>query len=272
MSENIYDRIQQALTWKRIISFNLVLFLVLIVPISIQLAQQDTENRSGAAGEVEPAPIIPPPNYPVNPPSIDRVSTFFGKAGDTIVILGANFGDYQWESKVFVGNTEAPKDAVVRWSNNIVEVKIPDGARTGQVWINSNNREAKWEGSLLLYDVARAAQIGMQKISSTNGKVYTVNASGVVRGMVEFAYVSEPFTITPLSGITVTSQTQSADSLGKKMKLVFETNPLQSTKTELFDYSYPGLGTIEIIRAEIFDASGKLLPIFSNPLAIKVTP
>ncbi len=272
MNENIYDRIQQSLTWKRIISFNLVLFLVLIVPISIQLAKQNTEFRSGAAGEVEPAAIIPPANYPVNPPSIDRVSTFFGKTGDTIVILGANFGDYQWESKVFVGNTEAPKDAVVRWSNNVIEVKIPDGARTGQVWINSNSREAKWEGSLLLYDVARAAQIGMQKVSATTGKVYTVNASGVVRGMIELAYVSEPLVIGPLNGLTITGQTQSTDSLGKKMKITFETAPLQSTKTELLDYSYPGLGTIEIIRAEVFDASGKLLPIFSNPLAIKVTP
>ncbi len=58
MTENIYERIHKALSWNRIIAFNLVLFLVLIVPISVRLAQQDTENRSSAAEE---APMVTPP-------------------------------------------------------------------------------------------------------------------------------------------------------------------------------------------------------------------
>lgn len=271
MSDNIYERIHKTLSWNRIAGFNLVLFLVLIIPISVNLAQQDTENRSSAAEE---APIVtPPPNYPVGNPKIDRVSTFFGKTGDTIIVLGSNFGDYQWGSKVYVGNTEAPKDGIVRWSSNVLEVKIPDGARTGQVWVVSNNKEARWEGSLLLYDVARAAQIGLQKLSGNTGKIYTVNATGATRGMIEIAYVSEPFVVTPADGINLTGQTPSADSLGKKMKVEFETAiPLSSTRTEIGEYSYPGLGAVEIIRAEIFDQSGKILSIFSDPLSIKVMP
>lgn len=270
MTDNIYERIHQALTWKRIIAFNLVLFMVLIIPISVRLAQEDTENRSSAAEE---APIvIPPPNYPASTPKIERVSTFFGKTGDTIIVLGANFGDYQWESKVFVGAIEAPKESIVRWSNNILEVKIPEGARTGAVWVTINQKEARWEGSLLLYDVARAAQIGLQKVSGTSGKIYTINATGAVRGMVELAYYSEPFIITAAPGITILEQVPSVDSLGKKLKVTFETATFSSVRTELADYSYPGIGAIEIIRAELFDGSGKLLSIFSNPLAIKVTP
>lgn len=270
MTDNIYERIHKALTWKRIIAFNLVLFLVLIIPISVRLAQEDTENRSSAAEE---APVvIPPPNYPTVNPKIERVSTFFGKIGDTIVVIGSNFGDYQWESKVFVGSIEAPKEAIVRWSNNILEVKIPEGARTGAVWVTINQKEARWDGSLLLYDAARAAQIGLQKISSTDGKIYIANATGVVRGMVELSYVSEPITLTGAPGITITGQIPSVDSLGKKMKITFETTALSSIRTELADYTYPGIGTIEIIRAELFDGSGKLLPAFSSPLAIKVTP
>jgi hypothetical protein len=132
MQDNIYERIHQALSWKRIISFNLVLFLVLIIPISVSLSQQDTELRSSAA--VEEVVVIPPPNYPPGTPKIDRVSTFFGKTGDTVVVLGTNFGDYQWGSRIFVGNVEAPKEAIARWSNTVLEVKIPDAARTGQVW------------------------------------------------------------------------------------------------------------------------------------------
>ena len=219
MADNIYERIHKTLTWKRIIAFNLVLFLVLIVPISVRLAQQDTEYRSSAA-EDEPI-IIPPPNYPAGDPKIDRVSAFFGKTGDTIVVLGTNFGDYQWESKVFVGNTEASKESIVRWSNNVLEVKIPETARTGGVWVVINNKESRWEGSLLLYDVARAAQIGFQKTTGTTGKIYTMNANGVVHGMIEISYISEPLLITPQPGITITEQVPSADSLGKKMRIKF---------------------------------------------------
>lgn len=271
MQENIYERIHRSLTWKRIVSFNMVLFLVLIIPISVSLSQQDTENRSSAAEE---APIvIPPANYPLGDPKIERVSTFFGKTGDTIVVLGTNFGDYQWESKVYVGNIEAPKAAVVRWSNNVLEVKIPDGARTGQVWVVTNNKEARWEGSLLLYDVARAAQIGLQKLTNNNGKIYVVNAGGAVRGMIEISYVSEPFTLISSAGMTITEQKPSVDSLGKKIKIVFDiSSPLTSSRTELAEYSYPGLGSVEILRAELYDSNGRLLPIFSDPLTIKVMP
>lgn len=271
MAENIYERIHRVLTWKRVIAFNVILFLVLIVPISVRLAQQDTENRSSAAEE---APIVtPPPNYPLGDPKIERVSTFFGKAGDTIVILGANFGDYQWASKVYVGNTLAPAESTVRWSNNILEIKIPTGARTGQVWVVTNGKEAKWEGSLLLYDVAHSAQVGLQKTSATSGKVYTLNAGGVTSGMVELAYVSEPFNVNGAPGINVTGQTLSNDSLGKKILIRFDSSsPLMSTRTDLVEYTFPGLGAVEIIRAELYDSSGKLLTIYSDPLAIKVTP
>ncbi len=270
MTDNIYERIHKTLSWKRIIAFNLVLFLVLIIPISVRLAQQDTENRSSAAEE---APMVtPPPNYPVAQPKIDRVNTFFGKTGDTVVVLGANFGDYQWGSKVYVGNVEAETDGVVRWSNTIIEVKIPAGARSGAVWVMVNSKEAKWDGNLVLYDVSRAAQIGFQKASSTNGKINTSNATGTLRGMVEISYVSEPLNITPANGVTITSQTPSSDSLGKKMKVNFETLQLNSSRTDLFEYSYPGLGNLEIIRAELYDGSGRLLSIYSDPLSIKVMP
>lgn len=270
MTENIYERIHKALSWKRIVAFNVVLFLVLIVPISVRLAQQDTENRSSAAEE---APVVtPPPNYPSDNPRIDRVSTFFGKTGDTVVVLGSNFGDYQWGSKVYVGNVEADKEGIVRWSNTIIEVKIPDAARSGAVWVNINSKEAKWDGKLVLYDVARAAQIGFQKLSSTNGKIYTINATGAAKGMVEISYVSEPLNIVAANGVIITNQTPSSDSLGKKMKISFDTLQLNSSRTDLFEYSYPGLGNLEIIRAELYDSTGRLLSIFSDPLSIKVMP
>jgi len=270
MPENIYERIHQTLSWKRIVGFNLILFLILIIPISVKLAQQDTENRSSAAEETPI--VIPPPNYPNALPKIDRVSTFFGKTGDTVVVLGSNFGDFQWGSKVHVGNVEAENDGVIRWSNTIIEVKIPAGARSGSVWVAVNKNEAKWDGNLLLYDVARAAQVGFQKLTSTSGKIYTSNATSATKGMIEISYVSEPLNITAVNGVIITSQIPLVDSLGKKMKINFEVIQLNSSKTELMDYSYPGLGPLEIIRAEFHDSNARMISIYSDPLLIKVMP
>ena len=58
MQENIFERIDRTLTWKKIIGFNLILFLVIIIPMSVRLAQEDTENRSSAAEEI---PMVIPP-------------------------------------------------------------------------------------------------------------------------------------------------------------------------------------------------------------------
>ncbi len=271
MRENIYERIHTALSWKRIVAFNVVLLLVLVVPISVRLAQEDTENRSSAAEEV---PIVtPPPNYPASLPRIERVSMFFGKVGDTIVIFGANFGDYQWGSRVYVGESEVIKENVVRWSNNILEVKIPESARTGAVWVSINNQEARWEGSLLLYDVARAAQVGLSRLSSNQGSVYATNAAGIVSGMIEISYVSEPFIISSSPNVIITEQSLLSDSLGKKIKFAFTmTSPLTSNRSELIQFSYPGIGVVEIIRAELRDGGGRMLSIFADPLGVKLLP
>lgn len=272
MRENIYERIHTTLSWKKIIGFNLVLGLVLIVPLSVSLTQQNADNRSSASGVETPSPT-PPPNYPAEAPSIDRVSLFFGKAGDTIVILGANFGDYQWGSQVYVGNAEASNDAIVRWSNNILEVKIPSGASTGRVWVLINGQQATWDGSLFLYDAARSAKIGIQKLSNSSGLIYAANAAGTVRGMIEVAYASEPLTITPGAGITIINQTPSADSLGKKMRISFTSaQPFSSTQTAIVQFSYPGIGAVEILQADLYDGSGRLLSIFADPLKIKMMP
>lgn len=271
MSDTIYERIHTALTWKRIVAFNAVLLLVLIVPISVRLAQEDTENRSSAA--IETPVVTPPPSYPTIAPRIERVSMFFGKAGDTIVIIGANYGDYQWGSQVYVGESEVSSENVVRWSNNILEVKIPESARTGAVWVSINNQEARWDGSLLLYDVARSGKVGITKLSSTQGSIYVNNAPGAVSGMVELAYVSEPLVVSPAASITVIEQSVLSDSLGKKMKITFVMeSPLPSTRSGLLQLSYPGIGAVEIIRAELYDGNGRMLSIFADPLSIKLLP
>lgn len=272
MTENIYDRINRTLSWKRVLTFNVGLFLVLIIPLSVNLAQQDTENRSGAAGEIDVPVVTPPPSYPIDAPRLDRVSMFFGKKGDTIVLIGNNFGDYQWGSSIFVGNVAAPKDAVVRWSNNIIEVKIPETARSGKVWLSVNGKDAAWEGNLLLYDEASSTKVGLARLAATEAQFVVNGSSKYASGLVELGYVSEPISITPSDNVMIENQTQSADALGKKMQIRFRINNNLPTQQVIFNVSHPGIGAIDLVRVELYGEGGNMIPLFADPLSMKVLP
>ncbi|MFH2019110.1 MAG: IPT/TIG domain-containing protein [bacterium] len=271
MQDNVYERIHNVLSWKRIVAFNFFLFLVLVVPLSVRLTQIDTENRSNASeGDVVPV-VTPPPSYPADDPRIERVSEFFGKKGDTVVVIGKNFGDYQWESKVYVGNTEATTIDIVRWSNNIIEVQIPESAREGKVWVVINGKQAQWEGNLLLSNVGRVVEIGLSKESTNVATLWASQAEGVKRGMLEFSYVGEPISSTILTGGEITSQIKSIDSLGNKLKVEFTFNSaLTSSKQTLLRIEHAGIGSLEILRAEMYDENGKLININVEPTNIKV--
>ncbi len=272
MTESIYERINKVLTWKRILAFNFVLVLVLIVPLSVRLTQIDTENRSNAAGELTASPT-PIPNYPKVAPVIERVSTFYGKPGDSLVILGSNFGDYQWASKVMVGNVEAQKNDVVSWKNGVIEVKIPEGARTGNVSVVVNSQTANWDGKLLLYDVSKTIKVGMSKSSATAAALWVEKADNIARGMVELAYVTEPLTITQTDATTITPAPPTVDLLSKKMKVDFVVNQtLPRAQTQLMTIEHPQVGSIEITRVELYDRNGSLVEAYSDPLSQKITP
>lgn len=272
MNENIYDRINRTLSWKKVATFNVGLLLILIIPLSVQLAQQDTENRSGAAGEIEAPIVTPPPNYPSAAPRLDRVSMFFGKKGDTVVLLGNNFGDYQWESDVYVGNVAAGDENVIRWSNSVIEVKIPESARSGKVWVRVNGSEASWDGTLLLYDNVRVAKVGLKKLSANAAALELSGAGSAQKGIVEYGYVSEPVTLTPSPDVTIEESVMGADALGKKMLVRFQLNASNSNNANIMEFSHPGIGAIELVRVELYDGSGNLLPLYVDPLAMKVLP
>ena len=271
MTENIYDRINRTLSWKRVVTFNVGLFLILIIPLSVNLAQQDTENRSGAAGEIEVPAVTPPPSYPVEAPRLDRVSMFFGKTGDTVVLIGNNFGDYQWGSSVYVGNVQAEEEALVRWSNSIIEVKIPETARSGKVWVSVNGQEAAWDGNLLIYDDISSTKVGLARVSANEAQFGVTGSSSYTSGMVEIGYVSEPLVVTAVGSTTIESQTPGVDALGKKMQIRFNNNG-NSSQQPVFTISHPGIGAIDLVRVELYGASGAPLPIYADPLSMKVLP
>jgi len=269
MQENIYERIHRSLSWKKILAFNVVLFLITIVPITLRLAKQDTESRTGAALSLENIEVTPPPAYPSQPPTLERVSEFYGKKGDTVVVIGANFGAYKWGSKIYVGNVEAQDDNIVRWSNNIIEVQIPEQARTGKVWVSVNGQQAVWDGTLLLYDGKTGGQIGISKQNGTTAVVSTTSAPGVITGFIEIGHTSEPLEVSVPNG-QVSAQSTTVDSLGKRTKIEFRLDtPLGSSNTNLLLLSYPGLGGLELVRVELLDTGNRLVNVFSDPLLVK---
>lgn len=269
-SESVYARINRVLSWKKIVTFNVFLLLVVVTPLSVSLVQEDTETRTGAAGELAAPSPEPPANYPKDSPEIERVRTFFGKTGDTVVLLGDDFGDYQWKSLVYVGGVQTTEDDIVRWSNRVVEVQIPAAARTGKVWVVVNGKRADWEGSLLLYDVNQSVQMGMER-EADKVSLWLEKGEEIASGMVELGYTPISLDVEGGSGIEITSETQSSDGLGKKMRVEFTAkSQLKRVRTEILNLYVGGGGSVEITRAEFYDFTGKLIEVYADPLGSSV--
>jgi len=271
MQDNVYERIHKVLTWKRIMAFNFFLFLVLVVPLSVRLTQIDSENRSSAAENEGTTVVTPPPAYPVENPSIERVTEFYGKKGDTVVLVGKNFGDYRWESRLYVGSVEVTENDIVRWSNNIIEVQIPENAREGKVWVVVNGKQAEWNGNLLLTDVGRVAEMGLNKEGDRRASVWVANAAGAKKGLLEIGYGSEPISVSLMTEGNLVTQTKSVDTVGSKLMIEFTLNTsLTSNNSKLVNIEYPTNGSLEIVRAELEDERGTIINISVEPTNIKI--
>lgn len=267
-SESIYMRIHRLLTWKRIVAFNILLVLVLVVPFSLRLAQEDTENRSEASDE-EVEIQEPPANYPDQPPAIERVKTFYGKTGDSIVILGSNFGDYQWASSLNIGSSIVQKEDVIAWSNSVIEAQIPESARSGQVRVTVSGVSSQWEGVLYVYNEENAVEVGLRVAGEDRGSVYLGKSASVARGVIEIAYTNDPISISALPKVEITNLSNSVDSLGRKVVVEFRViQPLGRANEDILIVDYSGIGKLEISRVELYTAASQLIDAYSLPLSV----
>ncbi|MGA7160986.1 MAG: IPT/TIG domain-containing protein [Bacteroidota bacterium] len=85
-------------------------------------------------------------------PSITAIQPDSAFVGDTLKIIGTNFGTTQGSSTVSVGGTVA--DTVYLWSATEIDVKVPASAVTGNVNVTesgamSNNLSFKIRGTVL---------------------------------------------------------------------------------------------------------------------------
>lgn len=267
--ESFYTKLHDVLTWKRVVAFNVLLLLVFVVPMSVRLAQRNTETRSSAAVETSPSPE-PPVNYPAGDPGIERVLMFYGKPGDTVALLGENFGDYQWESEVYLGNAKVKEEDIVRWSNEIIEAEIPNQARTGQVWVEVNNKRASWSGSLFLYNVNRSTKVGLEKAEET-GYFWAGKAGEIAKGTVELGWNAGNLSVSGQNSVNIENQSTSADDFGNKMVISFRIeNDLSRARTRLIELNKQ-VGQIELLQVEMYDAQGGLISVYAEPQGSKIS-
>ncbi|MEK7495322.1 MAG: IPT/TIG domain-containing protein [Patescibacteria group bacterium] len=280
MQEQTYQKINQALTWKRIIQFNALVLFGAVTLLSSSFVQNNSLKRNSKAADIVISPtktivssLTIPIIYPTEPPQIDRVSLFFGKPGDTVVISGNNFGDEQGVSKVYVGNTDASTDSVVRWTNSILEVKIPSQAQTGKVWVIINDKQATWDGDLLISSGVNTAQIGFESTTPKKTRLLVYSAADLKKGVVELSYTGQSPVFVAAPGVNIDSQTTSTDQLGNKLKILFNFKDAHSEqKILLGTVENSGGGALEIIKAELYNSASSIIPLFADPLQIKSNP
>jgi len=75
-------------------------------------------------------------------PEIVSLSPTEGKTGDTVTILGLNFGDGQGLSRIEFGGISATEGDIVSWSHSKIEVNVPIMGRSGPIRVVVGNRSS----------------------------------------------------------------------------------------------------------------------------------
>lgn len=72
-------------------------------------------------------------------PEIISLEPQEGKAGETVTILGLNFGDQKGLSVVEFGGSPVTEEDVISWSDTNIQVKVPEMAKSGEVRVIVGN-------------------------------------------------------------------------------------------------------------------------------------
>ena len=109
--------------------------LISVLPLWIYISGQQTRIVTRAIETTSVVPTIRPnPTQgpvPANPPTITRAYPWVGKAGDVIIIEGANFGSYPKNHRLSIGGVVVPDTDISTWENTRISAIIPGGAKQG---------------------------------------------------------------------------------------------------------------------------------------------
>ena len=124
----------------------------------------------------------------------------------------------------------------------------------------------------MIYNSIIDAKIGLNAVSKTQASLTLDKANMATSGVIVLSHVTDPISIVPSPYIQITRQDPAVDVLSKTITIEFDvTSPLPRDVTQVLTIEHPELGAIEILRAELYTASNSLLPIYSEPFAVKLS-
>lgn len=257
------------LSWKKVIGLSAFLLMVMMVPISIQVANDRTRTKSEAA-LIHPSPqaITTKFEAPQGPPKIYLVDHFFGKVGDSVLIHGENLGGLHQQSSVVLSGKKISEENLVSWTGKYIEFKVPANAQSGRVEINILGQRTSWPGMFFVVDENTQVEVNLEKNKANpNEALLTAsNINGATELMVWLLIINADgeLTLTAKPGVSMI-QTSFSLPLGKiyEVRLGLSNNLVQLLKVVKNDNQVVG-----IARAELSTSDGRLIPLKVNPLYV----
>lgn len=140
---SLLERIDR-LSFTKVISIAFILAIILAIPTTVILIRQRArfvpeafyqkpELVESKPEPVESKEVLPLGRIQSDPPKIDRVFPWVGKAGDIIWIQGENFGNNPRVKKLTIAGVILEDDDITSWLDKQIQAIIPQGARQGGV-------------------------------------------------------------------------------------------------------------------------------------------
>lgn len=264
------------LSWKKISGAAALLFLVAIVPISLQMANNQTRTRSEAA-LIHPSPQAVTTKFetPAGPPKIYLVDHFFGKTGDAVLIHGENLGGLHKQSSISLTGMKIPEENLVTWTGSYIEFIVPENAKSGQVEINILGQKTSWPGMFFVTNEQTQTEVNLIKDTNNPDLAYLniANPQKADELLVWLLIINADgnLNISGLNGVTTEQNVSNLPvgqvyeikiNLGSKAKNIGfnqNINLLQIVKNDK--------QTVGIARAEL-STGGNLIPLKVNPLYV----
>lgn len=249
------------LSWKKLLGFSSLALAIAVIPLVIQSANSPTRTRSEAALiHPSPQPVTTEFVTPKGAPEIYLVDHFFGKAGDAVLVHGANLGGASQKTSVSLAGQVIPADNLVSWTSDYIEFKLPETARSGKVGVNILGQTAEWPGTFWVTDETTTAELRLEKISDREARLLAKNINGrLLMWLLVFQGEDKTIDISP----PLQAQIKTLP-IGRIYELNFNVVPAGEWTTLATVTKKPDQ-QVGIARAEAADT---LIPIKSHPLYV----
>lgn len=157
---NILNSLEQ-ISFKKLASLTFLAGLILAVPVSVWVVQQQTKSQSKAFFE-KPEVIIPEKKYgqpSSGQPKINLVWPFLGKVGDSVLLHGQNLGNNPINKQLTVDGKIVSEKEIIKWTPNLIEFMIPRDSRRGPIKIKIAGKSASWDLPFTVYNLETKTQV-----------------------------------------------------------------------------------------------------------------